>query len=43
MKIDKDVVLKRIEKLEDLLGKVREFKSLSKKEFLSDFKNYFSF
>jgi len=42
MKIDRKIILKRFERLDELLLKLNRLKALSKREFLSDFKNYFS-
>lgn len=42
MKIDRKIILKRFERLDELLLKLNRLKTLSKREFLSDFKNYFS-
>jgi uncharacterized protein YutE (UPF0331/DUF86 family) len=42
MKIDKKLILKRFERLDELVVKLNELKKLPRKEFLSNFKNYFS-
>jgi uncharacterized protein YutE (UPF0331/DUF86 family) len=42
MKIDEKLILKRFERLDELLVKLNELKKLPRKKFLSNYKNYFS-
>jgi len=42
IKVNRDLILTRFNKLDQLLENLRELKEITKEEFLSNYKNYFS-